>query len=244
MIAALPMYDRPETAAAHDRLWSLFREAFGAAPSALTRDADLWEVWQNDALVLAQTCGFPYRSRLKDKVLLIGAPDHGLAHLPAGHYCSVIVTHERHADAGLSALNGARMAYNEALSQSGWAAPWHHFRTHGLTIGPRIQSGAHRDSARMVAEGEADFAALDIVSWTLMQRHDGFAAQLVEVDRTTPTPALPYISARSGDRDALFEALSAAIAALPYSDKDTLCLQGLVAQSQSAYEAVPNPPNP
>ncbi len=248
MIVALPMYDRRETAAANDRLCKLFVEAYGDGPAQLTRPEDPWPIWQSPDLLLAQTCGFPYRSKLAGKVALVAAPDHGLPDVPPGHYCSVIVVHKSHAaaqaDDPLSLLDGAKMAYNEALSQSGWAAPWQHFQAKNVRIGTRVQSGAHRASAQMVAERQADFAALDVISWTLMQRHDAFARDLVVVDRTTPTPALPYISATYRDPTPIYVAFKAAISSLSPSERSELLLQGLVKADQSAYEAVPNPPNP
>jgi ABC-type phosphate/phosphonate transport system substrate-binding protein len=160
----------------------------------------------------------------------------------------VIVVYKSHpaaqADQPLTALEGATMAYNEPLSQSGWAAPWHHFDSRKLRIGSLVQTGAHRRSAELVAKGGADFAALDVVSWMLMQRHDGFARDLVAIARTAPTPALPYISALYRDPLPIRAALKAAITALSPSERSELILKGLVDVPQSAYEAVPNPPTP
>ena len=62
-----------------------------------------------------------------------------------------------------------------------------------------MESGGHQASALAVAEGRADFAALDALTWIMLQRYDSFAADLVEVDRTDPTPALPYITAMGRD---------------------------------------------
>ncbi|MBO9472433.1 PhnD/SsuA/transferrin family substrate-binding protein [Shimia sp. R10_1] len=252
MIVALPMYDRPEVAAVHDRLCQLFVEAYGDGPQRRTDPKDLWALWQNPELLLSQTCGYPLRRYLKGKVALIGAPDHGISEVPAGHYCSVIVTHTSHiaaqiaaqSDNPIAALDGARMAYNEALSQSGWAAPWQHFKQASVRIGPRLQSGSHRISAQMVARGDADFAALDVISWKLMQRHDAFASALVAVAQTAPTPALPFISAAYRDVSPIFFALDKAIAALSPSEQAELMLKGLVNIAQSSYDAVPNPPSP
>jgi ABC-type phosphate/phosphonate transport system substrate-binding protein len=248
MKVALPMYNRAETAAAHDRLCQLFAQAYGDGPSRRSQTEDLWALWQSPDLLLAQTCGFPFRTHLRGKVALVGAPDHGLPDLPAGQYCSVIVVHMSHpaaqADQPLAALEGATMAYNEPLSQSGWAAPWHHFHSRKLRIGHRVPTGAHRRSAELVAKGGADFAALDVVSWMLMQRHDGFARDLVAIARTAPTPALPYISALYRDPVPIRVALKAAITALSPSERSELILKGLVDVPQSAYEAVPNPPTP
>lgn len=244
MIAAFPMYDRPEVAATWDRLWRLFREAYGDGPKNLTRDENLWDIWLSPDLLLSQTCGFPYRTRLKEKVFLIGAPDHGIPEAPAGHYCSDIVAHRRTLSTGLSKLNGATLAFNEPISQSGWAAVWRHFKEHDLRIGSRRQTGSHQESARMVARGDADFASLDIISWKLMQRFDDFADDLIAVDLTAPTPALPFITGCYQDVPPVHMALHKAVQNLTQTQREELLLQGLVTLPQSSYETVPNPPAP
>ncbi len=243
MIAALPMYDRPETAAANDRLWALIRRHLGFGPDRLTRGGDVWEIWQSPDLTLAQTCGYPYRARLCDKVTLIGAPDHALPDCPPGHYNSVFVTRSGDA-ARLPDYAGRRFAYNDAMSQSGWAAPQSHAAGLGFAFTELLQTGAHRESARAVADGRADIAALDSVSWVLMQRYDAFTRDLQEIGRTAPTPALPFIAAPGADRNRLFAALGSAIGALSGADRETLCLHGVVEVSRPAYLAVPTPPDP
>ncbi|MCX8955299.1 hypothetical protein OU790_17900, partial [Ruegeria sp. NA] len=72
MIAMLGMYDMPEVQAANDRFWGLIRAHLGYGPEQLTRDADVWQVWLDPELVLAQTCGMPYRTRLHGRVQLVG----------------------------------------------------------------------------------------------------------------------------------------------------------------------------
>jgi hypothetical protein len=78
MIAALPMYDRPEMRAANDRFWQAIRDRLGDGPPHLTRDRDPWDIWQAPDLLLAQTCGFPYRARLHGRIYLVGTPDYGV----------------------------------------------------------------------------------------------------------------------------------------------------------------------
>ncbi|WP_137702039.1 phosphate/phosphite/phosphonate ABC transporter substrate-binding protein [Marimonas lutisalis] len=244
MIAALPMYDRPETAAANDRLWQAIRAHLGHGPQALTRDMDVWDIWQNPDLLLAQTCGYPYRARLHGAVTLVGTPDYGLPGCPPGHYCSVFVARADDPVDTLDAFSGRRFAYNEALSQSGWAAPATHMAGLGLAPGPLIKTGAHRASARAVAEGRADFAALDAVTWTLIQAHDSFAANLREITRTRPTPGLPLITAKTRDPAPLFAATRQAIADLSDADRPLLHIRDLIAIPARAYLDVPNPPPP
>lgn len=250
MIASLGMYDRAETAGAHDRLWAGIRDRLRdrgiAAPPTLTRgESAYWDAWTNPGLTLSQTCGFPYRARLHGQVTLIGTPDYALPDCPAGHYYSVYVARRDDPRAQLSDFDGAAFAYNEPMSQSGWAAPQTHAAALGLHLPPTVQSGGHRLSALAVAERRADLAALDAVTWALLQRHDPVAQTLRAVGRTDPpTPALPYIAAKGADADACFDAVQAAIAGLSQDDRDTLLLRGLVRIAAQDYLAVPTPPTP
>lgn len=128
MIASLGMYELSGMAGANDRLWALIRDGLRArgiaAPDGLTRgEVAYWDAWQSPDLVLSQTCGFPYRARLHDKVTLIGTPDYGLPGCPPGHYCSVFVARKDDPRVTLDQFDGTALAYNEPLSQSGWAAP-------------------------------------------------------------------------------------------------------------------------
>ena len=244
MIAHLGMYDRPETAAANDAFWSAIRAQLGTGPDALTRGADFWDVWRSPDLLLSQTCGMPYRTRLYSEVQLVGTPDYGLPDCSPGHYNSVIVAHKTRQGDALATFDGQCFAYNEPQSQSGWAAPITHLRARHLMPGELVESGGHQASALAVAEGRADFAALDALTWIMLQRYDSFAADLVEVDRTDPTPALPYITAMGRDAKPLFMALRTAISDLPKDHRDTLHLNGIIALPAADYLAVPTPLGP
>ncbi len=249
MIASLGMYDRAETAAANDRLWARVRDNLRArgiaAPDALTRGEDaFWPAWTAPDLVLSQTCGYPYRARLHGKVTLIAAPDHRLPGCAAGQYFSVFVVRKDDPRQRIDEFADARFAYNEPMSQSGWAAPQTHAQKLGFRFTRARQSGAHRLSAQAVATGAADIAALDAVSYALCRRHDPFAADLREMGRTTPTPALPYISAPGADGPAVFEALRQAVAALSAEDAETLMLHGVTRIAAESYLSVPTPAPP
>ncbi|WP_397542252.1 PhnD/SsuA/transferrin family substrate-binding protein [Roseovarius salis] len=244
MIASLPMYDRPELNQANDRLWAAVREHLGAGPERLCRGGDPWEQWQDPALVLSQTCGYPFRARLHGRVALVGTPDHGLDGCPPGYYRSVYVARADDGRGALDEFAGARLAYNEPLSQSGWAAPQNHARALGMSFAAASATGSHAASARAVADGLADIAALDAVSWKMMQTHDAVAAALKEVGQTPPTPALPYITATGRDANAAFAALEVAIAELSPADRQALSLHGIVRIPAEAYLAIPNPPPP
>lgn len=249
MIAALGMYDRVEVQPSNDRLWALIRDGLRtaglAAPNALTRGVGaFWPAWGAPDLVLSQTCGFPYRAKLHGKVALIGTPDFGVNGCAPGYYRSVFVAAKKDERRDVMQFDGASLAFNEDLSQSGWAAAQNFAQAHGLKLRPTLRTGGHQLSARAVAEGRAEIAALDAITWEMIQRHDPFAAQLQEVGVTDPTPGLPYISALGANADLMFDVISQAITDLSAPDTHALCLRGLVKIDPSAYLAVPTPPSP
>ena len=249
MIASLPMYDRPETAAANDRLWAGIRDRLRAeglpAPEALIHGAsDLWPLWTSADLVLSQTCGYPYRSRLHGQVLLVGTPDYGVEGCAPGYYRSVFVARADDPRDRIDMFDRAQMAYNEALSQSGWAAPQTHAAGIGIRLLPGLRTAAHDQSAKAVAEGRADLAALDAVTWRLLQQFDPVCRDLRVVGLTEPTPGLPLITARTHDPDILFDVLAEAIADMPAADRTLTGLQRLVRIPAAIYLSVPTPPSP
>jgi ABC-type phosphate/phosphonate transport system substrate-binding protein len=238
------MYDRPETAAANDRLWEGVRDRLGQGPGVLTRGGDLWAAWQSPDLILSQTCGLPYRARLHDRVRLVATPVHDLPDCPEGQYYSVFVVRADDPRARPQDFADAVLAYNEPLSQSGWAAPQAHAAAQGFAFGPTRRTGAHRLSAQAVAEGRADIAAIDALTWALIARHDGFAGALRVIGRTDPTPALPFITAMTRDPVPIRAALSEAVAALSAADRATLGLRGVTFLPPEAYRALPIPASP
>ncbi|MDJ0628711.1 MAG: PhnD/SsuA/transferrin family substrate-binding protein [Rhodobacter sp.] len=245
MIAGLPMYDRPETAGAHDAYWQAIRDALRdrniAAPDGLSRGIDPWTLWRRNDLVLAQTCGLPYRARLHGKVTLLGTPDFGVPDCPPGYYRSVIVVRAEDPRIAVSDLSGAKLAYNDPLSQSGWAA----VRALGLPFSEKIRTGSHRQSARAVAAGRADLAGIDAVTWRSMGVHDpDLAGALRVLARTPPTPGLPYICAPGFDARGIAAAIDEALDGLNASVRDVLGLRGLVRIPPETYLEQPIPDAP
>ena len=249
MIASLPMYDWDEVRPATDALWQLVREELSrraiAAPDGLSRGADLWETWLSPELILGQTCGFPYRTRLHDRVTLVGTPDYGLPGAPPGYYYSVMVM--RAEDCAAQAgewpdTTGKRLVINGFDSQSGWAAPQNEATERGAPFETALVTGAHRESARAVAEGRADIAAIDAVTWRLIRAHWPEVAGCLRVAALTrPTPGLPLITAPGHDADVIFDAFAAAVTRLDEQHRKMLGLKGLVRIAPEAYLAIAVP---
>lgn len=245
MKASLPMYDTGSTRAANDRFWALIRARLGHGPDALDRSTDPHTTWEDPALVLSQTCGLPYRRELHGRVTLVGTPDYGLRGCPPGFYRSYVVVRANDERANLTDFADATLARNDRRSQSGWAAMEAHLAETGAGfsfVGRTLDTGAHLRSAHAVADGQADIAALDAMTWLLIKREDPVARRLRVIARTRPTPGLPFISAAGTDPVPLRAAIHGAIAALSQRDRARLHLKGLVEIPESTYLAEPVPP--
>ena len=239
MIASLPMYDLPSTAAANDRFWTLVRGFVGHGPTKLSRNTDPWIDWQSPDLLLSQTCGLPYRTRLHEHVQLVGTPDYGLC-TEQGSYYSVLLT-RRSDDKNLRNYSNRIFAYNEQGSQSGWSAPQYHAQVLGFWFNRTLATGSHLASALAVAEQRADITALDAVTWQLIGKTDARFSHLDVIARTDPTPGLPMITAKSRDPGPIFRALQTAIEALDENDRQILHLTGITRIEADRYLAVPIP---
>lgn len=219
-VASLPMYDWAEVRWATDALWAAIADRLNAAgiaaPDALTRSCPLDEVWTNPALLLSQTCAWPYITRLRGHVSLVATPVYDVDGCAGGLYSSFLVTRADEPGASLAAFRGRRFAINHRESLSGFVALRRAMTAEGLgeeDVG-WLETGGHRDSMRAVAEGRADLAAIDAICWALAGRHETAAARLKTVGRTPLRPGLPFVSSASADpntvrviREALVEAV-------------------------------------
>ncbi|MBS0123229.1 phosphate/phosphite/phosphonate ABC transporter substrate-binding protein [Thetidibacter halocola] len=241
MIASLPMYDLPPLQQANDRLWQAIRAALCWGPPRLDRFIGVWEAWRSPVLVLSQTCSLPYRTALHGQVALVGSPDFGLPGCAPGQYNSVLVAREDD-NRPPAVLLAARVAVNERLSQSGYAALWQAAQAHGARPSEVVLTGAHAASVKAVAEGRADIAAIDAQTWRLLSLYDPGAQCLREIERTQPTPAMPYITALRHDPAELLAAMRQAVDALDAPTRMRLGLRGVVPVQPMDFLALETPP--
>ena len=238
VIAYLPMYDFPSNSAAHKRLWQAFQESVPEAPELSSADNDLIADWLSPDLFLSQTCSLPFRAKLHGHVNLVASPNNNNEGCPDGYYNSVILA--RSGSAPHLPSNDFILAFNEPLSQSGWAAP----ASVGIVGKSRLQTGGHAASALAVKQGRADVAAVDALTWHFLCRDWDQADALQVVAKTPPTPTLPYITARTHNPKPLRNALNKAILELCAQDRETLQIFGLIGISADIYTQYPLPPTP
>jgi ABC-type phosphate/phosphonate transport system substrate-binding protein len=238
------MYDSTATRAANDQFWRLIRKKLGEGPRHLNRSDSLWSAWEDPGLLLSQTCSLPYRTRLRDKVRLVGTPDYGLRGCPPRYYRSFIVVRRHDRRTRLYAFAGARFARNAACSQSGWCAAEAHLRDARADFTFKdnvLDTGSHAASLRAVLDRRADIAAIDAVTWAMLSRDAPARAGLRILACTRPTPGLPLITSAARDPAPILRAVRQALADLPAATRAQLMLRDVVQIPAAAYLALPMP---
>jgi ABC-type phosphate/phosphonate transport system substrate-binding protein len=220
-IVALPMYDFPELVPAHDALWSAVRERLAShgipAPAGLSRDLGHFASWRHPHLLLGQACEYPLAKHFRGVVRLVATPCYAAPGCLGASYRSAIVVRRDDPATNLADLRERRCAINESDSNSGMnllraaIAP---LARGGRFFSAVTSSGSHRNSAALVADGGADVAALDCVSWAHFQKlYPAVTSKLRVLAWTEAAPSLPLITA-AGTSETTLEALRASLASV------------------------------
>ncbi|KAI1265177.1 ABC-type phosphate/phosphonate transport system, periplasmic component [Xylariaceae sp. FL1019] len=183
------------------------------APDPTTLDPDgldLHTLWRHPSLLWAQTCWGPMGLGLARHVQVIGEPDY--SEVEGGDkefYRSAVVARRTTDDVPvpsdgdpylqLDRLRGKRLAFNSKDSMSGIIGLTHDLTAvHGTldVFSERLESGGHRQSITAVAEGRADVAAIDCLTWQLAKQFEPAAAELGVIGWTARRKGLPFIASR------------------------------------------------
>ncbi|MFZ0487978.1 MAG: PhnD/SsuA/transferrin family substrate-binding protein [Arenicellales bacterium] len=218
-----------------------------AATGEVCRLSDLASVddFRDGRAGIALICGLAY-SLLQDaapeRFVPVAAPlieDGRTGHLPV--YFSDIVVPAASDAGALEDLAGARFAYNETVSFSGYRAleyelaarcqSWEYFSK-------CIRTGTHRESLRRLAVGEADAAAIDSQVLILEKRRDAaLAGNIRTVASLGPYPAPPVVINREAC-DAPVEQIRAVLRELPRTVLDACAIRGWESVDDAYYDAI------
>jgi len=154
---------------------------------------------------VAWICGLPYvwkADQGKIKLELLAAPvmqDARYQNRPV-YYSDVIVRREREYQI-FGDLRGARWAYNEPHSHSGYNITLYHLARmgeHRGYFGRAIQAGSHQASIEMVINGEVDAAAIDSTVLAIEGDLDErIGAELRILTSLGPSPIPPLVILKS-----------------------------------------------
>jgi len=249
--ASLPMYDLPEMQVATNEFWqglarAFRREGIDDVPSLLEAPVDYEGHWLSPDLLFSQTCGYPLRHALKDRVAYVATPSYSVEGCGRGTYRSVILVHRDSKARTLADLRGKIATFNDPHSHSGMnvlramVAPLSH---DGAFFGQVVESGRHEASIRMVADGDADVATIDCVTYATLERYRPAATDGVRVlGLTAEAPTLPFITSLEAGPDRIAR-LRAGLARA-FADPDLaearakLFLEEIVVLPDDAYLAI------
>jgi ABC-type phosphate/phosphonate transport system substrate-binding protein len=244
-VAFLPMYAVRGTRRHADTLWNCLRDAIRSsgieAPDHVSDFEPRLKGWSHPDLILGQTCGLPYITRLCDAVELVGTPDYGVEGCPAGFYHSTLVVSAVDARQRLSDFFNGTLAINGRDSQSGYgaimaaAAP---FAQQGRFFRRAVRTGSHEASMRLVAKGVADIAAIDSVTWRMSRQFDPGISGMRSIGTTEPTPGLPFIAASGKPKVKLLDAVRAGLAVLPLETRRAFGLRDVLPFRKGDYEVI------
>jgi ABC-type phosphate/phosphonate transport system substrate-binding protein len=247
LIASLPMYDLPEIKASTDVYWQRLAESFAdhglghTLPQQLTRESDPHLDWLRPEMIFSQTCGLPYVRDLRRQVTLLGSAAYDIDCAP-GSYFSVVIVREDDLSEDIADYASKRLAFNDRRSQSGFAAYFSLLNEQNIAGLPTemIESGAHLRSIEMVAEGKADIAAIDAVTYALALRHRDSARRVKVIANTEVTPSLPYISslAFANRKAEIVNAIIQTMAAFPETVRNDLLITGFNERVDADYDGI------
>ena len=251
VFASLPWYELPETRLATDALWRRLRRrlrlaGFAEAPPRLERTVCPREQWRSGRLLISQACGYDAAITFPSHLRVISAPRYGATGCEGSFHRSWIVVRESSGYEIPAELRGARAAINEPSSHSGMnalravVAPYHR---DGRFFSDVVVSGSHCASLALIRQHRVDVAAIDCVTWALIERHRRLDLAGLRVLCETPAvPAPPFVTAAFRDPGRIARLRAALEATLRdpglAAARDQLLLSGVAPVTRGAYRRI------
>lgn len=222
-----------------DRLWDRIAFELPGAPAALSWGHHLHDLWRDPALLVGVTCGWPLVTQLEGAVEVVGTFDPAVPWAGGGHYRSVLVASKPLSFVEWRRTPGTVAAVNGTDSLSGWVSlcqAWGGRPEHVLV------TGAHVESLRAVARGEAHVASIDALSFELAVESEPAIAGAVHVVGHGPlVPALPIVTS-CAHAERVPEIRTAVSAAVGDPDMAAVCaalrIRGFVALDRTDYDGL------
>ena len=218
-VASLPMYDMPETRPAIDALWRgiaghMARAGIADVPQALIHDQPIKPTWGHPDLFFSQACGYDLRHSFAEILQPLVTLCHDVPGCDGPTYSSLLVVPEASTARSVEDLRDQVCVINGRESHSGMSAlrakvaP---LSRNGRFFAEIKVSGAHVESLAAVRRGEADIAAIDCITFALVERYRPAALDGVRVlGATAQAPSPPYVT-RVDTPDETVERMRAAL---------------------------------
>lgn len=216
---AFPMYVLPEVQADMRALWTRLhsqlrgRLELPGLPDAPEFEDPLADGGIPDELLLWQYCGYPYVTRWHGRIQPLACLHYDAPHCEGGRHRSVIILRKGAGAQSIAEMRGCRAAINGHDSNTGMNLLRHAvapYAEEGRFFGGIIETGAHIESLRAVAQGRADMASIDCVTFAYIGDYLPELASKVRVlGVTASSPSLPLFTradAPESQRAAIYRA--------------------------------------
>ena len=216
------MYDPPELRSVVDAWWvgiarALRAEGIAGVPERLDRETPFDQLWRAPDLLVAQACGYPLMVGWSDALLYVATPRYEAPGCDGSSYCSWLIVAAESSYDCVEDLRNRRCSINGRNSHSGFNALRAHvapLSVEGRFFGSVHVSGGHSESLAQLLSGDVDVAALDCVTYALLQRcrADAIASTRI-IGQTESAPGLPYVTRKDLDTDSISRLRAGLIAA-------------------------------
>lgn len=223
LTASLAMYDLPWLRWANDAVWTAISDrlsdaVIGGVPLALTRDQDLDDIWQSPSLLVAQSCGYPLMTSLRESVQLVATPRYDAEGCDGAFHRAAILVRADEPSSSLAELRGRRLGINSTRSNTGMNLLRSQVAPHAdgrPFFGKVTITGSHARSVAALLSNRIDIASIDAVTLAhLRDRYPRHCEMLKVLDWTAASPGLPLITAATTSPETLAALRSALLASL------------------------------
>ena len=247
------MYDIIEIRHAHDALWKgiarhFRKQGLKHVPRRLVHDQPVNSLWSNNNLCMSQCCGFDIVHRYKHQLQVLATPWFNAPGCSKGNYSSAIVVPTDSSYDDVTEMAGKVAVVNGPESHSGMNALFSlvspHSRNSKFFAEIKI-SGSHSESLALLAEGKADVASIDCITYELLGRYRPAAIKGTrQLGLTYSAPAPPYVTAGKFDMETIKRMQNALIDAFEEENLidslQTLLLKKIEISSAATYQRIRN----
>ena len=203
-------------------------------------------ILNDPALWFGQTCGYPLMTSLRDTMTPISVPVFDVLGCQQKLYSSLLIVADNSQINTTEDCRGLCAAINTNDSNSGMNLLRHavaSFNQKGEFFGQINLSGSHLQSLTQVANGNADIAAIDCVSYQLIEdTWPELATRVRCIGFTAKTCGLPFVmpkpAAVNQDLENITECLNQALLMLDERQKGRLHLKGFENVSFDDYQCI------
>lgn len=250
LFASLPWYDLTEIRSSTDALWSrlaqnLRKRGLKYIPGALNRELPYEVQWRSGQLLFSQSCGYDVLVPA-NHLRILATPVYTPTACRGGYYSSMIVVRADSRFECLEDLRGSRCVINTPTSHSGMNVLRTLFTPmsrNGRFFESVWRTGSHEASLTMIAHRHADVAAIDCITYALLQRHRSRALREVRVLCCSPRfPAPPYVVGSQVSECEVHQIREALVETLAAPDmrrvKDVLLIEDVVDLPLQSYQSI------